>query len=135
MPRGTHTMSSLAAFTTMPPVSSHCRRPPSTTHHSSNSLCQCGRLPPPGGVAINVTRLRSSAMIRLDHGGVPICFMTSVMRVCRTLGQTPLACGGVGPVARRLMTMDPDMNGMERTVTVVGTIDTVKLGDPGATKV
>ena len=69
VPRGTHTMSSLAASTTTPPVSSHCRRPPSTTHHSSNSRCQCGRLPPPGGEAMRVTRLRSSAMIRLDQGG------------------------------------------------------------------
>src|ERR671919_335648 len=105
-PRGTQTMSSLPARTTTPPVSSHSRRPARTTHHSSNSRCQCGRLPPPGALAISVTRLRSSAIIRLDQGGGPICVVTSAIRVCRTLGQVELAAeGGVGPEARRSITM------------------------------
>ena len=55
VPRGTHTISSLPARTIVPPVSSHCNVPASTTHHSSKSLCQWGRLPPPGGLAISVT--------------------------------------------------------------------------------
>ena len=77
-----------------------------TTHHSSKSRCQWGRLPPPGGLAIRVTRWRSSAMIRFDQGPGPIWRTTSATRVCRTLGQTWLAAvGGVGPVARWLMTM------------------------------
>ena len=107
VPRGTQTMSSLFARTTTPPVSSHSRRPASTTHHSSNSRCQCGRLPPPGGLAISVTSWRSSAMIRLDHGGAPIWPTTSATRVCGTLGQAALAAaGGVGPLARRSMAME-----------------------------
>ena len=44
-------------------------------------------------------------MMRLDQGGVPICFMTSAIRVCRTLGHAALAWGAVGPVARRLITI------------------------------
>src|SRR5439155_601291 len=62
-------MSSLFARTVVPPVSSHWGVPARTTHHSSKSLCQCGRLPPPGGLAISVTSWRSSAMMRLDQGG------------------------------------------------------------------
>src|SRR6478672_6306300 len=93
-------MSPLMASTTTPPVSSHCRRPASTTHHSSNSRCQCGRLPPPGGEAIRVTRLRSSAMRRRAHGPGPMRATTSATRV-RSGG--PSAAGAVGPAARRLM--------------------------------
>ncbi len=113
-------MSSFAAWNTTPPVSSHSSRPASTTHHSSNSRCQCGRLPPPGGLAISVTSWRSSAMIRFDHGGDPIVRTTSATRVCRTFGHTVSAAGGVGPVARRVMTMVAGGAGL----------DVVTLGSP-----
>src|SRR5437867_824011 len=106
VPRGTHTISSRVAWTRLPPVSSHSSRPANTTHHSSNSRCQCGRFPPPGGLAISVTSWRSSAMIRRDHGAGPICATTAAIRVWRTLGHVVLAAwGGVGPVASSLMTI------------------------------
>src|SRR5204862_310541 len=106
VPRGTHTMSSRVAWTTLPPVSSHSSRPANTTHHSSNSRCQCGRFPPPGGLAISVTSWRSSAMIRRDQGAGPICTTTAAIRVWRTLGHVVLAAwGGGGPVASSLMTI------------------------------
>src|SRR5215831_11662096 len=55
---------------------------------------------------MSVTSCRSSAMMRLDHGGGPICSTTSATRVRSALGATALATvGGVGPVAWRLMTM------------------------------
>src|SRR2546430_11575242 len=65
------------------------RRPPRSTlfpyttlfRSSSNSRCQCGRLPPAGGLAISVTSCRSSAMMRLDHGGLPIWATTPATRV------------------------------------------------------
>jgi hypothetical protein len=38
-------------------------------------------LPPPGGFAISVTSCRSSAMIRFDQGGVPICWTIFPIRV------------------------------------------------------
>src|SRR3990170_883872 len=105
VPRGTHTMSSLAAWMTVPPVSSHSRRPSSTTHHSSNSRCQCGRLPPPGALAISVTSWRSSAMIRFAHGAGPLVAAGFATRVCRTWGPVAPAAGGLGPAASLPMTI------------------------------
>lgn len=106
VPRGTQTMSSLRASTTIPPVSSQVNSPARTTHHSSKSACQWGRLPPPGGAAMSVTSCRSSAMSRVDQGAGPILVTTSAIRVCSTLGQVGLAAvGGVGPVAKWLMGM------------------------------
>jgi hypothetical protein len=102
--RGTHTMSSLRASTTTSPVSSQRSSPAITTHHSSKSACQWGRLPPPGALAISVTSWRSSWMIRRDHGGGPMRPTTSAMRVRSALGpSTVAASGGVGPVARCAM--------------------------------
>src|SRR5207249_6857499 len=99
-------MSSLRASTTTPPVSSQRNSPAITTHHSSKSACQCGRLPPPGRLAIRVTRLRSSAMTRRDHGGGPIFSTSSETRVRRVLGPSALALvGGVGPVAKNGIVM------------------------------
>src|SRR5882724_3945390 len=106
VPRGTQTMSSLRASTTMPPVSSHVNSPARTTHHSSKSACQCGRLPPPGRLAISVTSWRSSWMTRRDHGGGPILATRSATRVRSVLGPSGLAArGGVGPVAKCGMVM------------------------------
>src|SRR5881397_1588195 len=132
-PRGTHTMSSFAACTTMLPVSSHCSCPARTTHHSSNSRCQCGRLPPPGGLAMRVTSWRSSAMIRFDHGGGPMLATTSATRVWRTLGHAPLAAatGGRGPSASLSMTIETAVSPrampvrVRRSVTERG-IDTIE---------
>src|SRR5436309_3854845 len=109
VPRGTHTMSSFLPCTTVPPVSSHSSVPASTTHHSSNSRCQWGRFPPPGALAMRVTRLRSSAMMRFDHGAGPIFSTRSPTRVWRTLGQVELAAvGGHGPSASLLIEMEND---------------------------
>src|SRR5215831_8781697 len=107
VPRGTQTISSFLARKTMSPVSSHSRVPARTTHHSSNSRCQCGRLPPPGGLAMRVTSCRSSAMIRFDHGGGPIVATRSATRVWSRLGQELLAAvGGRGPSASAPMTIE-----------------------------
>src|SRR5882672_10719493 len=104
VPRGTHTISSLPASITVPPVSSHFSRPAMMTHHSSKSLCQCGRLPVPGGLAINVTRLRSSAISRTDQGGGPDLATTSAMRMCRLFGQVGfITRGGIGPLTTSVM--------------------------------
>src|SRR4030095_13899801 len=101
VPRGTQTMSSLRASTTMPPVSSQVNSPARTTHHSSKSACQCGRLPPPGRLQISVTSWRSSWMTRRDQGGGPILATRSATRVRSVLGPSGLAArGGVGPVAK-----------------------------------
>src|SRR4029450_13531673 len=106
VPRGTQTMSSLRASTRMPPVSSHVNSPARTTHHSSKSACQCGRLPPPGRLAMSVTSWRSSWMTRRDHGGGPILATRSATRVRSALGPSGLAArGGVGPVAKCAMVM------------------------------
>src|SRR5438105_7155818 len=104
VPRGTHTRSSLVASITVPPVSSHCRRPARMTHHSSKSLCQCGRLPLPGPLAISVTRFLSSWSRRTDHGGGPIFSTTSPMRVCSMLGHDAFTTrGGMGPLTTSVM--------------------------------
>src|SRR5438128_653969 len=107
VPRGTHTMSSFLPCTTVPPVSPNSSVPASTTHHSSNSRCQWGRFPPPGALAMRVTRLRSSTMMRFDHGAGPIFSTRSPTRVWRTLGQVELAAvGGHGAAARWLMEIE-----------------------------
>src|SRR4029450_10324261 len=106
VPRGTQTMSSLAASKPVPPVSSHSSRPPSTTHHSSKSRCQCGRLPVPDGLEINVTSWPAPALIRLAHGPGPSSATRWLTRVWRTLGQVAFAAvGGHGPAARCVMAM------------------------------
>src|SRR5215470_11062522 len=101
VPRGTQTMSSFFAPKRMPPVSSHVNSPARTTHHSSKSACQCGRLPPPGRLQISVTSWRSSWMTRRDQGGGPILATRSATRVRSVLGPSGFAArGGVGPVAK-----------------------------------
>src|SRR5262247_1405948 len=94
-------MSSFFASKRMPPVSSHVNSPARTTHHSSKSACQCGRLPPPGRLQMSVTSWRSSWMTRRDQGGGPILATRSVTRVRSVLGLSGFAArGGVGPVAK-----------------------------------
>src|SRR5215216_4352173 len=98
VPLGTQTMSSFCARTTVPPVSSHSSWPAITTHHSSKSRCQCGRLPLPGVVAIRVTMLRSSSITRADHGAGPRCATISAILVCSTFGQLAfMTRGAIGP--------------------------------------
>src|ERR1051326_2616279 len=99
VPRGTHTTSPLTASIRAPPVNSQRRRPARIIHHSSKSLCQCGRLPPPGPAAISVTRFRSSWINRTDQGGGPIRATTSSIRVWNTFGKLALTTrGGIGPL-------------------------------------
>src|SRR5262249_38165983 len=94
-------MSSLRASTTMPPVGCQVTWPARTTHHSSKSACQCGRLPPPGRLQMSVTSWRSSSMTRRDQGGGPILATRSATRVRSVLGPSGFAArGGVGPVAK-----------------------------------
>jgi hypothetical protein len=65
------------------------------------SVFMLAYVPPPGRLAIKVTRLRSSWMTRRDQGGGPIFATRSATRVRSMLGPSALAArGGVGPVAK-----------------------------------